>query len=454
MKKKTILLVDDDSAHRLMLKANLKSEFEIIEAEDGDEVLPILSGTPVDLLILDLKMRRLNGIETLTAMKEAGRYLPVIVLTAFSSVNSAVAAMKEGAADYITKPVDIDELKIMIDKVLNYERLQTENALLRKRLDHKFNYGNIIGRSRPMRELFETLALVSPSAATVLIQGESGTGKELVANIIHENSPRKSGPFIKVNCAALHENLLESELFGHEKGAFTGADKLRQGHFERASGGTLFLDEIGDMALTTQAKILRVLQEGECSRLGGDKTIKVNVRLLTATHKNLEEMAAEGSFRQDLFFRLNVVPVHLPPLRERREDIPVLAKHFLRKFAAQNRKNLRGLHPAAIKSLTEYDWPGNIRELENTMERAVILCLGEQITPAELPAHFPAAQAPEADGPQTGISQGMSLKDMERELIRATLKEAGGNKTQTAKSLGITRQTLLNKIKEYHLNRI
>lgn len=454
MKRKTILLVDDDSAHRLMLRANLKSEFEIIEAEDGDEVLPILAQTSVDLLILDLKMRRLSGIETLTALKEAGRYLPVIVLTAFSSVHSAVAAMKEGAADYITKPVDIDELKIMIDKVLNYERLQTENALLRKRLDNKFNYGNIIGRSRPMRELFETLALVSPSAATVLIQGESGTGKELVANIIHENSPRKSGPFIKVNCAALHENLLESELFGHEKGAFTGADKLRQGHFERASGGTLFLDEIGDMALTTQAKILRVLQEGECCRLGGDKTIKVDVRLLTATHKNLEEMAAEGSFRQDLFFRLNVVPVHLPPLRERREDIPVLAKHFLRKFAAQNRKNLRGLHPAAIKSLTEYDWPGNIRELENTMERAVILCLSEQITPAELPAHFPAAQAPELKGAQTGISQGMSLKDMERELIKATLKEAGGNKTQTAKSLGITRQTLLNKIKEYHINRV
>lgn len=454
MKKKTILLVDDDSAHRLMLKANLKSDFEIIEAEDGDEVLPILSETSVDLLILDLKMRRLGGLETLTALKEAGRYLPVIVLTAFSSVNSAVAAMKEGAADYITKPVDIDELKIMIDRVLNYERLQTENALLRKRLDHKFNYGNIIGRSRPMRELFETLALVSPSAATVLIQGESGTGKELVANIIHENSPRKNGPFIKVNCAALHENLLESELFGHEKGAFTGADKLRQGHFERASGGTLFLDEIGDMALTTQAKILRVLQEGECSRLGGDKTIKVDVRLLTATHKNLEEMAAEGSFRQDLFFRLNVVPVHLPPLRERQEDIPVLARHFLKKFAAQNRKNLRGLHPAAIKALTEYDWPGNIRELENTMERAVILCLGEQITPAELPAHFPAAQTPETNEPRTTISQGMSLKGMERELIKATLKEAGGNKTQTAKSLGITRQTLLNKIKEYHIDLI
>jgi two-component system response regulator HydG len=308
----------------------------------------------------------------------------------------------------------------------------------------------IIGESHPIKRLKEIIKQVSDTGLSVLITGESGVGKELVARSLHEHSPRKRNPFIKVNCAAMHENLLESELFGHEKGAFTGAEKQRQGHFERANGGTLFLDEIGDMALTTQAKILRVLQEGECNRLGGEKTIRVDVRLLAATHKNLEEMVAASSFRQDLFFRLNVVPVHLPPLRDRREDIPVLADHFLRKFAAKNRKNLRGLHPAAIRSLTEYDWPGNIRELENTMERAVILCLGEQITPAELPAHFPVVQGREADGMQNR-PQGGSLKDMERELIRATLKEAGGNKTRTAKTLGITRQTLLNKIREYGL---
>ncbi len=449
MKKETILIVDDDTAHRTMLKANLTDDFDIIEAEDGDEVLAILADHNPDLILLDLKMRRQGGLATLTAMKQAGCYLPVIVITAFSSVDSAVAAMKEGASDYITKPIDIDELKILINKALHYEKLQTENDQLKKRLDEKFNYGNIIGRSRAMRELFETLALVSPSDATVLIQGESGTGKELVANAIHENSPRKKGSFIKVNCAALHENLLESELFGHEKGAFTGAEKQRQGHFERASGGTLFLDEIGDMSLTTQAKILRVLQEGECSRLGSEKIIKVDVRVLAATHKNLEEMVDTGLFRQDLFFRLNVVPVNLPPLRERQEDIPALAEHFLRQFATKNRKNLRGIHHSTMKALCQYEWPGNIRELSNTMERAVILCLGEQITPHELPDHF---HNEENNNSPLKIGNGSSLKDMEQELIRHTLQESKGNKSQTARTLGITRQTLINKIKEYNIS--
>ncbi len=449
MIKKTILLVDDDTGHRAMLKANLTTDFEIVEAEDGDQVLPTLADHEVDLILLDLKMRRMGGLETLAALKEVGRYLPVIVITAFSSVDSAVAAMKEGATDYITKPVDIDELKILIHKALNYERLQTENAQLKKRLDEKFNYGNIIGRSRPMRELFETLALVSPSDATVLIHGESGTGKELVANVIHENSPRKKWSFIKVNCAALHENLLESELFGHEKGAFTGAEKRRLGHFERASGGTLFLDEIGDMTMTTQAKILRVLQEGECTRLGSDKTIKVDVRVLAATHKNLQQMVDDGSFRQDLFFRLNVVPVSLPPLRDRREDIPVLAEHFLRKFAQKNRKSLCGMHPAVMEALSQYAWPGNIRELQNTMERAVILCLGEQITTAELPCQF--CNAVREKELVTDTHQGMSLKDMECQLIGTTLDETRGNKSQTSRILGITRQTLLNKMREYHI---
>ena len=449
MNRKTILIVDDDTAHRAMLKANLTDDFTVIEAEDGDQVLGILDKQQADLILLDLKMQRMDGLETLAALKEAGHYLPVIVITAFSSVDSAVAAMKEGATDYITKPIDIDELQILISRALHFERLQTENVQLRQRLSEKFNDGNIIGRSRAMRELFETLALVAPSEATVLIQGESGTGKELVANVIHENSSRKDGPFIKVNCAALHENLLESELFGHEKGAFTGADKRRLGHFERASGGTLFLDEIGDMSMTTQAKILRVLQEGECNRLGSERTIKVDVRLLAATHKNLEEMVEKGLFRQDLFFRLNVVPINLPPLRERKEDIPVLADHFVQKYAARNRKSLRGLHPATVQALCRYQWPGNIRELENTMERAVILCLGEQITPNDLPAQLrPRKDTP--DQPFAGMG-GRSLKEMERELIRATLGETGGNKSQTARILGISRQTLINKIKEYRL---
>ncbi len=443
---KKILIVDDDSAHRAMLKASLDDDFTVIEADDGDRVLSLLEAHAVDLLILDLKMGRMGGLETLAAMKEAGRYLPVIVLTAFSSVDSAVAAMKEGASDYLTKPVDIDELKLVVDRTLRYERLESENEYLRQRLEHKFNYSGIIGRSRPMRELFETLALVAPSAATVLIRGESGTGKELIANVVHQNSPRKKGLFVKVNCAALHENLLESELFGHEKGAFTGADKKRRGRFEQAHGGTLFLDEIGDMSLTTQAKILRVLQEGECSPLGGDGVIKVDVRLIAATHRALETMVEDGSFRQDLFFRLNVVPVQLPSLRERREDIPLLAKHFMRKYAEKNKKNFRGIHPLAMRALGEYHWPGNIRELENCLERAVILCPGEEITPADLPEHLrPGRGAGTADM----SAGGRSLKEMERELIRATLVESGGNRSESARILGVSRQTLLNKIKEY-----
>ena len=447
---KKILIVDDDAAHRAMLKANLAGEFAVAEAADGDEVVPALADGDVDLVLLDLKMRRMDGLEALAEIRKAGHYLPVIVITAFSSVESAVAAMKAGAADYITKPVDIDELKIVVNRVLRYEKLERDNAGLRSRLGEKFKYDGIIGASRPMRDLLETLALVAPSAATVLIRGESGTGKELVANVIHENSPRRKGPFVKVNCAALHENLLESELFGHEKGAFTGADRKRRGRFEQASGGTLFLDEIGDMSPATQAKILRVLQEGECSPVGGDETIRVDVRLVAATHRDLERMVEEGSFRQDLFFRLNVVPVELPPLRERREDIPLLAAHFLRRYAEKNRKNLRGIHPVAMRLLSEYDWPGNIRELENCMERAVILCLGEEITPADLPAHI---QAHGGTGTSSAaMPAGRSLKEMERELIAATLKETGGNRSESARILGISRQTLLNKIKEYGID--
>jgi two-component system response regulator HydG len=357
--------------------------------------------------------------------------------------------MKQGAADYITKPVDLEALKLTIDKVFNYTKLEQENKQLKNRLQQQFNYGNIIGGSKAMRELFEILSLVAPSDATILIQGESGTGKELVANVVHENSPRKGNPFIKVNCAALHENLLESELFGHEKGAFTGALGMRRGLFEQADAGTIFLDEIGDMSLITQAKILRVLQEGEFERLGGEKCIKVDVRILTASHKDLEKMVAEGSFRQDLFFRLNVVPVLLPPLRERKEDIPPLAEHFLSKFAKKNRKTLYGIHPLAITCLMDYDWPGNIRELENTLERAVILCLGEQITPVDLPARFRKDAAEKFD--PTFSAPGTKLRDMERELIRATLRDTKGNKSQTAKILGIARQTLQNKMKEYEM---
>ena len=446
---KKIFIVDDDRAHRTMLKVNLiEAGYEIVEADDGDQVLPILASQSVDLILMDLKMARMDGIEAIMLLREKGRIEPVIVITAFSSVESAVEAMKYGAMDYVTKPVDIEALKIKVSQALDFEALREENQELKKRLGEQFDFGNIIGRSPAMQKVFETLALVAPSDATVLINGESGTGKELIATALHHNSNRKNRPFIKVNCAALHENLLESELFGHEKGAFTGADIRRPGRFELASGGTLFLDEIGDMSPQTQAKILRVLQEGELERLGSGKTIKVDVRLVAATHKDLNAMIKEGSFRQDLFFRLSVVPIELPPLRERTEDIPVLTDFFLHRYSKKNKKDIKGFHPQALMLLARYSWPGNIRELENSIERAVILCLGEQITPKELPPQMLPEDYEKVAAPMISAG-GLTLKDMERETIRATLDRTDGNKSHAAKILGIARQTLLNKIKEY-----
>ena len=450
---KKILIVDDDTAHRTMLKVNLMAAgYDIVEADDGDQVLPTLAEHEVDLILMDLKMQRMDGMEAIKLLREKGRVEPVVVITAFSSVESAVEAMKNGAMDYVTKPVDIEALQLTVAKALDYEALREENQELKKRLGEQFDFGNIIGRSSAMQKVFETMYLVAPSDATVLINGESGTGKELIAGALHHNSNRKKGPFVKVNCAALHENLLESELFGHEKGAFTGADSQRLGRFEMASGGTLFLDEIGDMSLQTQAKILRVLQEGELERLGGSTTIKVDVRLVVATHKDLTAMIEEGSFRQDLFFRLSVVPIELPPLRERTEDIPVLADFFLKRYAVKNKKDIRGFHPQALMLLARYDWPGNIRELENTIERAVILCLGEQITPKELPPQMLPDDFKMIDKEANANTPGgLTLKDVEREAIKAILEQTNGNRSQSAKRLGIARQTLLNKIKEYGL---
>ena len=385
----TVLIVDDDSNHRAMLKVNLKSAgFSVLEADDGDKVLPLLADNHVDVILLDLKMQRMDGLTTLSALLQAGITIPVLVITAFSSVESAVDAMKKGAFDYITKPVDIEELKLTISRALNFRALNAENKSLKKQLNERYRFDSIIGNSPAMKEMFATLELVAPTDSTVLITGESGTGKELIANALHHSSERSKAPFIKLNCAALHENLLESELFGHEAGAFTGASSRRKGRFELAHSGTLFLDEIGDMSLATQAKILRILQDGEFERVGGDTTLKVDVRLLAATHKDLQEMIEEGTFRQDLFFRLSVIPLHLPALRDRSVDIPELAQFFLKRYAEKNRKDIKGFHPEALNLLMQYDWPGNIRELENTIERASILCLGEHITPRELPPQF------------------------------------------------------------------
>jgi len=449
-KKHHLLLVDDDTGHRTMLKLNLaKLGYRITEACDGDQVLALLQKDLFDLILLDLKMERMGGIETLEMLSQAGICIPAIVITAFSSIESVVTAMKKGAYDYITKPVDIDNLAHILTRALDHLSLKSENAYLKNRLSENYSFGNIIGSSAAMQELFSTLSLVAQSDATVLIQGESGTGKELVANALHENGSRKKGPFIKMNCSALHENLLESELFGHEAGAFTGATARRKGRFELADGGTLFLDEIGDMSLPTQSKILRVLQEGEFERVGGNDTISVDVRLVAATHKDLEKMIEEETFRQDLYFRLAVVPIGLPPLRERQEDIPALAHHFLEKKNNKNKKTIKGFHPETLNIFMRYNWAGNIRELENTIERAVILCPGEQITPRELPPKFLPDNDPTTI--DSFSSHGWTLRDMEREMIRATLNNTENNKSLAAKNLGIARQTLINKIKEYGL---
>ncbi len=449
-RKHQLLLVDDDIGHRTMLKLNLERlGYNITEACDGDEVLAILQKDIFDLILLDLKMERIGGLETLEILGDAGINIPTIVITAFSSINSVVTAMKKGAYDYITKPIDIDNLAHILTRALDHSALRKENAYLKDRLALDYSFDKIIGSSAVMRELFATLKLVAESDATVLIQGESGTGKELVANALHESGPRKKGPFVKVNCSALHENLLESELFGHEAGAFTGANARRKGRFELAHGGTLFLDEIGDMSLPTQAKILRVLQEGAFERVGGNDTINVDVRLLAATHKDLEQMIKEETFRQDLYFRLAVIPLDLPPLRERQEDISDLANHFLAKKNKKNNKTIKGFHPETLNIFMRYNWVGNIRELENTIERAVILCLGDQITPRELPPRF----FPDNATPNSNkfAARGWTLRDMEREMIRATLHDTNNNQSLAAKNLGIARQTLINKIKEYDL---
>jgi two-component system response regulator HydG len=372
-------------------------------------------------------------------------------MTAYASVGTAVDALKSGASDYLTKPLDIEELKILVAKTLRIHQLEEENIYLKERLNDRFDFSSIIGQSPAMNKLFETMALVAPSEATVLIVGESGTGKELIANAIHQNSPRKDRPLIKVNCAALPETLLESELFGHEKGSFTGAIARKQGRFQLAHKSSIFLDEIAEMEPATQAKILRVLQEREFEPLGSTQSIKVDTRVIAATNKNPEAEIAAGRFREDLYYRLNVVTLDVPPMRERREDIPNLADFFLKRYAAKNRRLIQGFTPRATDLLMRYDWPGNVRELENIIERAVIMSRGEVITPMEFPNDIQELDEELKDSP-INLTPGRSLKEVEKAMILRTLEETGGNRTHAARILGISRRTLQLKLKEYGIN--
>jgi len=442
-----ILIAEDEPGLRLALRANLKAHYDVYEAEDGVQAVEAVRQQFFDVVLMDIRMPGLDGLDALAQIKKISPGILIFMMTAYQSVETARTALQRGASDYIVKPVDMEELKANIDRLLEYRSMQRENILLKERLGEQFAESSIIARSAEMREILDSIALIAPTDATVLILGESGTGKELVANLIHERSLRASQPLVKLNCAALTETLLESELFGHERGAFTGAIARKEGRFELADGGSLFLDEIMEMSSVTQAKLLRVLQEQEFERVGGTQTINVDVRIIAATNKNLGEEVEAGHFREDLYYRLNVVPIQLPPLRERREDIPVLAEHFLKHYAAKNHRAVRQILPEALDLLMRYNWPGNIRELENAIERGVIIAQGELLTPNELPIALRQNTQSTHDTANTG-----SLKDMEREHISRTLAQVGGNRTQAAKILGITRKTLQNKIKEYGLN--
>jgi two-component system response regulator HydG len=452
-----ILVVDDDPGHLTTLKTILRSwHHTVATAADGMAAVAAVKDQPFDLILMDVRMTEMDGITALRQIKAYNPAIPILIMTAFSSVATAVEALKSGAYDYLTKPLDFEALRLTVARALEHTRLKNENRQLKAALNKRFEWPRIIGQSPPMHALMDMLAMVAPAEATVLITGESGTGKELVARSIHHNSPRRDLPFVVVNCAALAENLLESELFGHEKGAFTGADKRREGRFRQAHGGSLFLDEIAETRPAMQAKLLRAIQEKEIQRVGGDETLSVNVRILAATNRDLAAEVGVGRFREDLFYRLNVVSVEVPPLRARREDIPLLAQHFLDRFAARNRKTVKGFTPQAMDALLRHEWPGNVRELENAVERAVILLMGDYVSERELPASIvpaaPPACAPADASPPVVNGTAQPLEQVERAAILAALELAGGNKSKAARRLGINRKTLHAKLKRYGMD--
>ena len=452
--KKTILVADDDLAHRTMLRTLLSGwGYAITEADDGSSAMEAVRCQPFDLILMDVRMIRVSGLEALTEIKAYNPAIPVVIMTAYASVETAVLALKKGAYDYLTKPLDFDELRFTMERAMDHSHLREENRLLKESLAERFDRRNLIGRSVAMTRLIETVSQVAPTEATVLITGESGTGKEMIAGLLHYNSLRKDGPFIRFNCAAIAETLLESELFGHEKGAFTGADRRKEGKFRQADGGSLFLDEVSEMSVGMQVKLLRVLQERELTRVGGEEVLQVDVRMIAATNRDLLKEVGAGRFREDLFYRLNVVTLHVPPLRERPEDIPLLAQEFLVQFAGKNRKAIKGFTPQAMDRLLRHPWPGNVRELMNSVERGVVLSRGEYLDEAELSLLLPGA-APSLAGtaaPLAQPSEGHSLEIVERETILKALDTARGNKSEAARRLGITRRTLHQKLRKYEM---
>jgi two-component system response regulator HydG len=451
--KRAILVVDDDRAHRTMLKTLLSGwGYQIFEADDGETAIAAVRNQPFDLVLMDIRMLKVSGLEALVEIKAFNPAIPVMIMTAYASLETAVEAVKKGAYDYLPKPLDFDELRLKMERAMEHRQLKEENAQLRDSLGSRFDRRNLIGSAPVMARLLDTIAQVAPSEATVLITGESGTGKEMIAGAIHFNSRRREGPFVKINCAAITETLLESELFGHEKGAFTGADRRKEGKFRQAEGGTIFLDEVSEMSLAMQVKLLRVLQEREITRVGGNEAVTVDVRVIAATNRDLSEAIAAGRFREDLFYRLNVVAITAPPLRERVEDIPILAQHFLTHFALKNSKPVKGFSPQAMDRLVRYPWPGNVRELMNAIERGVVLSRSEYLEETELSLVMTTGPS-EATGDDSPGSEKRpsSLDEVEKDAVIRTLEDAKGNKSEAARRLGVTRRTLHLKLKKYGL---
>jgi two-component system, NtrC family, response regulator AtoC len=448
--KPVVLIVDDEKSARDGLVRALRRDYHVIAAENGASALEVLASQQIDVLLSDVRMPGMDGITLMQRALANNPGLICIILTAYGDVELAVEAMKHGATDFMTKPINLDKLELVLDRVLKAKRIELENEQLKVQLDNKYGLENIIGRSAPMQEVFDTIRQVANSRATVLIQGESGTGKELVAKAIHQLSPRSNGAFVAVHCAALAQNLLESELFGHEKGAFTGAMERRVGRFEKADGGSLFLDEISEIDASVQVKILRTLEERQIERVGGDTPVDVDTRLIAATNRDLKGMVDEGDFREDLFYRLYVVVITLPPLRDRQDDILLLLNHYLAAFNEENGKRFEGFTPAAYDLLSAYDWPGNIRELRNLVERMVVLSHGKLLDVKDIP---PQVRDNASGGGEVRIDTELTVDEMEKRMVIQALEKTGGNRTKAAEKLGISRRTLHRKLNQYGIGK-
>jgi two-component system response regulator HydG len=445
----SILVVDDDNAHRTMLRTLLTEwGYTVFEADDGSTAVSSVQKSFFDMILMDIRMLKISGLEALDSIKALNPAIPVIIMTAYSSIETAVSAIKKGAYDYLTKPLDFEKLKSTIEMSVEHRKI----GGMRHSIEERYlNREKIIGSSLGMTRLLNVVAKVAPSEATVLINGESGTGKELIAEAIHYNSHRNGNPFIRINCAAITDTLLESELFGHEKGSFTGADRIRDGLFSQGDSGSIFLDEVSEMSLNMQVKLLRALQEREITRVGGDNVIKIDIRIIAATNKDLVPIIEKGLFREDLYYRLNVVNLKIPPLRERKEDIPVLAEHFMKIFAEKNHKKIKGFTPEAMDHLIRYDWSGNVRELMNAVERGTVYAQREYLDTDDLFMGYRSLSNKLNIRGSSDYTEDVPLEEVEKATILKVFESTGGNKSQTARKLGITRRTLYKKLKKYNV---